>query len=95
MFLKVLPEYRSVWAEALKCYLPTTVRIGYRAETLDGRVLSYGKTRPEAILNAIEQLRAEQAEGQRFAPVGMEIYRREKHDAEIDTALLELFAIAS
>lgn len=51
MFLRISPEYRRVWAEAIEQYLPTTEIIGYRAETFDnGIVLAFGKTRAEAMM---------------------------------------------
>lgn len=56
MFLRIVPVYRKVWAEALEQYLDSTHRIGYRAESLDGKVLAFGKTRTEAFIDGLEIL---------------------------------------
>lgn len=57
MSLNILPVFRKVWVEALKRYMPTTEIIGYQAVQA-GKVLGYGKTRAEAAINGIEELRA-------------------------------------
>ena len=59
MFLRINPVYRKVWAVGLEQYLDTTNRIGYRAETLEGRVLAFGKTRAEAIADGMQVLISE------------------------------------
>lgn len=58
MYLRIFPEYQRVWAVGLRQYLPTTVVIGYRSESLDGRVMAYGNTRIEAFVDGMAVLKA-------------------------------------
>lgn len=50
------PEYQRYWSIALDTYITSSIIIGYRAETLDGVVLAYGKTRIEALTSGLQEL---------------------------------------